>query len=124
ATLVLFETGPRLADALADLAEGLGQREAAICRELTKLHEEIRRSDLAALAAAYAQGGETRGEFVIVVAPPSARAAMPDAADVEELLRRALKEASLKDAVSAVAESTGLARREVYQRALALRGKA
>ena len=120
ATLVLFETGPRLADALADLAAALGQREAAICRELTKLHEEIRRSDLAALAAAYAQGGETRGEFVIVVAPPSAQAAVPDAADVDDLLRRALAEASLKDAVSTVAEATGMARRAVYQRALLL----
>jgi len=120
ATLVLFETGPRLADALADLAATLGQREAAICRELTKLHEEIRRGDLAALAAAYSQGGETRGEFVIVVAPPSAQAAMPDAADIDDLLRRALADASLKDAVSAVAEATGMARREVYQRALLL----
>jgi 16S rRNA (cytidine1402-2'-O)-methyltransferase len=120
ATLVLFETGPRLANALADLAAAFGQREAAICRELTKLHEEIRRGDLAALAAAYAQGGETRGEFVIVVAPPSAQAAMPDAADVDDLLRRALADASLKDAVSAVAEVTGMARREVYQRALLL----
>jgi len=120
ATLVLFETGPRLANALADLAAAFGQREAAICRELTKLHEEIRRGDLAALAAAYAQGGETRGEFVIVVAPPSAQAAMPDAADVDDLLRRALADASLKDAVSAVAEATGMARREVYQRALLL----
>jgi len=120
ATLVLFETGPRLANALADLAAAFGQREAAICRELTKLHEEIRRGDLAALAAAYAQGGETRGEFVIVVAPPSAQAAMPDAADVDDLLRRALADASLKDAVSAVAEVTGMARRDVYQRALLL----
>ena len=47
ATLVLFESGPRIADALADLAEGIGAREAAVCRELTKLHEEIRRADLA-----------------------------------------------------------------------------
>ena len=54
ATLVLFETGPRLAAALGDLAAGLGAREAAICRELTKLHEEVRRGDLGALAQAYA----------------------------------------------------------------------
>ena len=70
ATLVLFESGPRLAATLADLAEGLGPRAAAICRELTKLHEEVRRGDLASLARDYAQGGETRGEIVIVVAPP------------------------------------------------------
>jgi 16S rRNA (cytidine1402-2'-O)-methyltransferase len=119
ATLVLFETGPRVASALADLAAGLGDREAAICRELTKLHEEIRRSDLAALASAYADGGETRGEFVIVVAPPSADPALPEE-DIDELLRRALSKASLKDAVSAVAEATARSRRDIYRRALAL----
>src|SRR5882672_11666575 len=53
ATLVLFETGPRIAAALADLAEGFGVREAAVCRELTKLYEEVRRSDLATLARDY-----------------------------------------------------------------------
>jgi 16S rRNA (cytidine1402-2'-O)-methyltransferase len=119
ATLVLFETGPRITAALADLAAGLGQREAAICRELTKLHEEIRRRDLTALASDYAEGHETRGEFVIVVAPPSAEATLP-VEDVDTLLRQALGAASLKDAVSAVAEATGLPRRDVYQRALAL----
>ena len=57
--LILFESGPRLPAALADLAAGLGPREAAVCRELTKLHEEVRRGDLAALARAYAEGAET-----------------------------------------------------------------
>jgi 16S rRNA (cytidine1402-2'-O)-methyltransferase len=119
ATLVLFETGPRITAALADLAAGLGQREAAICRELTKLHDEIRRRDLTALSSDYAEGHETRGEFVIVVAPPSAEATLP-VEFVVTLLRQALGAASLKDAVSAVAEATGLPRRDVYQRALAL----
>jgi 16S rRNA (cytidine1402-2'-O)-methyltransferase len=120
ATLVLFEAGPRVAATLADLVAGLGDRDAAICRELTKLHEEIRRGDLSALATAYADGAETRGEFVMVIAPPSADAAAPSTEDVDGLLRQALSRASLKDAVSAVAEATGLARRELYQRALAL----
>ena len=120
ATLVLFEAGPRVAATLADLVAGLGDRDAAICRELTKLHEEIRRSDLSALATAYADGAETRGEFVIVIAPPAADAAVPNTEDVDGLLRQALSRASLKDAVSAVAEATGLGRRELYQRALAL----
>ena len=71
ATLVLFESGPRLPRTLADLAGGLGRGAAAICRELTKLHEEVRRGDLAALAQAYADGAETRGEIVMVVAPPA-----------------------------------------------------
>ena len=118
ATLVLFESGPRLAAALADLAAGLGPRAAAICRELTKLHEEIRRADLESLAHHYAAGAETRGEIVIVVAPPADDAAKAD--DVDDLLRRALMRVSVKDAVGEVALATGRPRREVYQRALAL----
>jgi 16S rRNA (cytidine1402-2'-O)-methyltransferase len=118
ATLVLFETGPRLGDALADLAEGLGARDAAICRELTKLHEEVRRGDLAALARDYA-ALEPKGEIVIVVAPP-AHEAEPEAAELDELLRQALARVSVKDAVSEVATATGLSRRDIYQRALAL----
>jgi 16S rRNA (cytidine1402-2'-O)-methyltransferase len=117
-TLVLFESGPRIAGALADLAVGLGAREAAICRELTKLHEEVRRGDLAALARDYAGGAETRGEFVIVIAPPT-----PDTAettDIDTLLRQALARLSVKEAVAEIAAVTGEARREVYQRALAL----
>jgi 16S rRNA (cytidine1402-2'-O)-methyltransferase len=118
ATLVLFETGPRIAAALADLARELGNREAAVCRELTKLHEEIRRAPLDSLARDYANGAETRGEFVIVIAPPHEQA--PDTQDIDALLRGALKRASVKDAVSEVASATGVSRRDVYQRALEL----
>ena len=118
ATLVLFESGPRLAATLADLAEGLGPRAAAICRELTKLHEEVRRGDLASLARDYAQGGETRGEIVIVVAPPEETET--ETADVDDMLRQALARVSLKDAVGEVALASGRSRREVYQRALEL----
>ncbi len=118
ATLLLFESGPRLPAALADLAAGLGPRATAICRELTKLHEEIRRDDLESLARHYAAGAETRGEFVIVVAPPADDAEKAD--DVDDLLRRALMRVSVKDAVGEVALATGRPRREIYQRALAL----
>jgi 16S rRNA (cytidine1402-2'-O)-methyltransferase len=118
ATLLLFESGSRLAAALADLAEGLGPRAAAICRELTKLHEEVRRGDLATLARDYAHGGETRGEIVIVVAPPAATETQ--SADIDDMLRRALARVSLKDAVGEVALATGRPRREVYRRALEL----
>ncbi|MBI1203732.1 MAG: 16S rRNA (cytidine(1402)-2'-O)-methyltransferase [Rhodopseudomonas sp.] len=118
ATLVLFESGPRLAASLADLAAGLGPREAAVCRELTKLHEEIRRTDLSSLAQAYAEGGETRGEIVIVIAPPPDQQTADD--DIDEMLRRALARVSVKDAVGEVALATGRARRDVYQRALEL----
>ncbi len=96
----------------------MGPRAAAICRELTKLHEEIRRADLASLARHYAAGAETRGEIVIVVAPPADDAEAAD--DVDDLLRRALMRVSVKDAVGEVALATGRPRREVYQRALAL----
>jgi 16S rRNA (cytidine1402-2'-O)-methyltransferase len=118
ATLVLFESGTRLPAALADLAAGLGARPAAICRELTKLHEEVRRGDLAQLAREYAEGAETRGEIVIVVAPPGDAEAQ--AVDVDEMLRNALARASVKDAVGEVALATGRPRREVYRRALEL----
>jgi 16S rRNA (cytidine1402-2'-O)-methyltransferase len=120
ATLLLFETGPRLAAALADLAAGLGDRAAAVCRELTKLHEEVRRGTLDALAQAYAQLPEPRGEIVVVVAPP----ADPEPAGAEEvdgMLRDALARLSVKDAVEEVAGLAGRPRRDVYRRALALK---
>jgi 16S rRNA (cytidine1402-2'-O)-methyltransferase len=119
ATLVLFESGPRLAAALADLTAGLGAREAAIARELTKLHEEVRRGDLATLAADYAAGAETRGEIVIVIAPPAAAEA-PSAAEVDALLHAALARTSVKEAVAEVAAATGEPRRAIYSRALEL----
>ena len=121
ATLVLFESGPRIGAALADLAEGLGVRAAATCRELTKLHEEVRRGDLATLARDYAAGAETRGEFVIVIA--SAPEDKAEATDVDALLRAALDRLSVKEAVAEVAAVTGEPRRDVYQRALALAKK-
>jgi 16S rRNA (cytidine1402-2'-O)-methyltransferase len=120
ASLVLFETGPRLARALSDLAAGLGAREAAICRELTKLYEEVRRGELAVLARDYANEPLPRGEIVIVIAPPAAGSGALDADALDAMLRRALGRASVKDAVAEVAAATGQSRREVYQRALAL----
>jgi 16S rRNA (cytidine1402-2'-O)-methyltransferase len=119
ATLILYESGSRVARTLAALAEGLGPRQAAVCRELTKLHEEVRRGALAELAEHYAKDAETRGEFTIVIEPPADQAA-PNADDVDALLRRALQNASVKDAVSDVAAATGLPRRQIYQRALTL----
>jgi 16S rRNA (cytidine1402-2'-O)-methyltransferase len=118
ATLVLFETGPRIAATLTDLASGLGGREAALCRELTKIHEEVRRGDLATLAQSCA-ASEVRGEIVLVIAPPVVPE-RPSDDDTDALLRRALARVSLKDAVGEVAVATGLPRRELYQRALAL----
>jgi 16S rRNA (cytidine1402-2'-O)-methyltransferase len=120
ATLVLFETGPRLADTLSDLSLGLGARPAAICRELTKLHEDVQSGELATLAGDYASRPAPRGEIVIVVAPPEPDAQRTDPQDLDALLAAALARTTLKDAVSEVAAATGHPRRAVYQRALAL----
>ena len=122
ATLVMFETGPRIANALRDLAAMMGEREAAVCREMTKLHEETRRATLHALAAE-ADRLETRGEFVVVVGPPDASSGiMPDAA-LDALLRAQLKTGSVKDAVAHAVEISGRPRREIYARALDLAGR-
>ncbi|MBB3770600.1 16S rRNA (cytidine1402-2'-O)-methyltransferase [Angulomicrobium tetraedrale] len=118
ATLVLYESGPRLPESLADLAAGLGPRPAAVCRELTKAFEEVRRGPLDALAAHYAEAGSPKGEIVLVVGPPLAEEARAE--DLDAALRRALASLSVKDAAAAVATATGLPKRAVYARALAL----
>ncbi|WP_245986673.1 16S rRNA (cytidine(1402)-2'-O)-methyltransferase [Azospirillum thermophilum] len=119
ATLVFFESPQRLPDSLADLAELLGPREAAVARELTKLYEEVRRGPLPELAAHYAAAGPPRGEVVLVIAPPGAEETA-GADDVDGLLREALGRLSVRDAAADVAARTGQPRREVYARALEL----
>jgi 16S rRNA (cytidine1402-2'-O)-methyltransferase len=119
ATLVVFESGNRVQDTLADLADIMGVREAAICRELTKLHEEITRAKLSELAE-QADRLETRGEFVLVIGPPPADAQVLTADALDELLREALADHSVKDAVAHAVELSGRPRREVYARALEL----
>lgn len=119
ATLVMFESGSRVQDTVADLARLMGSREAAICRELTKLHEEVSRAPLAELAGR-ADRLETRGEFVLVIGPPDAEAQLMSADSLDELLRNALSHSSLKDAVAQATELSGRPRREVYARALEL----
>ena len=123
ATLVFFEAPHRLAASLADVAELLGPRPAAVARELTKLFEEVRRAPLDALAAHYAGQAEVRGEIVLVIGPPEAAIA-PRAETLDAELRTALGAASLKDAAAEVAARHGLKRREVYARALELKREA
>ena len=118
-TLIFFESGPRLATSLADMADMLGDRPAAVARELTKLYEELRRESLGALATHYADAGPPKGEIVVVVGPPAPAEAVSDA-EVDAQLEAALADQSVRDAAAAVAEATGRARRDVYQRALAL----
>jgi 16S rRNA (cytidine1402-2'-O)-methyltransferase len=119
ATLVLLEAGSRIADSLRDLAEVLGPRDGAVCRELTKLHEEVRRGPLATLAA-QAPSLETRGEFVVVVGPPEAGAQVMPQEALDALLRARLRSDSVKDAVAHAVEVSGRPRREIYARALEL----
>lgn len=117
ASLVFFESARRLAASLADMAAAFGPRPAAVARELTKLHEEVRHDTVEGLARHYAEAGPPKGEVVIVVAPPVPGAGSED---IDSLLRDALSLMSLRDAASAVSAATGRPRREVYARALAL----
>ncbi|HUN50281.1 MAG TPA: 16S rRNA (cytidine(1402)-2'-O)-methyltransferase [Candidatus Sulfotelmatobacter sp.] len=119
ATLVFLESAQRLAGSLADMAAVLGPRPAAVARELTKMFEEVRREDLPVLAAHYASAGPPKGEVVVVVGPPLAAAA--EAVDLDAALKPALAGMRLKEAVAAVAAATGLPRKQVYARALALK---
>jgi 16S rRNA (cytidine1402-2'-O)-methyltransferase len=119
ATLVMFESGNRVQDTLADLAGIMGTREAAICREMTKMHEEIRRAPVFELAQAAATL-ETRGEFVLVIGPPAAGAQIMAEDELDNVLRSSLQRESVKDAVAHAVELSGRPRREIYARALEL----
>jgi len=121
ATLVFYESPQRLADALADMAAVLGDRPAAVARELTKTFETLRRGPLAALAARYAGEPVPKGEIVVVVGPPLETAVAPE--DVEALLLSLLETKSLRESADEAAALTGLSRRDLYQRALALKDR-
>jgi 16S rRNA (cytidine1402-2'-O)-methyltransferase len=119
ATLVMFESGNRVQDTLADLAEVMATRDAAICRELTKMHEEVQRAKVSELAASAATL-ETRGEFVLVIGPPAADAQAMAEDELDNLLRTSLARESVKDAVAHAVELSGRPRRQIYARALEL----
>jgi len=119
ATLVLYESGPRLAACLAALAEGLGDREAAVAREITKKFEECVTGTLSTLAARYA-GAPPRGEIVLVVAPPG-EAPPPSAEDADAALAEALTRLPASKAAGEVARRLGLDRKTLYARAMELK---
>ena len=123
ATLVLFETGPRLAESLADMASVFGARPAAVARELTKLFEECRRGALDELAAHYANAGAPKGEIVVVVGPPPEAAEIDDEA-LDAFLLKALAKGGVKEAASAAHTDLGVPRKRAYARAIALKGRA
>ena len=116
ASLVLYESGPRLAESLAALAEGLGNRDAAVVREISKLHEECVTGTLADLVARYAEA-PPRGEIVIVVGPPGERAEASEA-DLDAALDEALTRLSPSRAAAEVALALNIPRKRAYARAL------
>ena len=119
-TLVFYEGPSRVAASLADMAEVLGaNREGALCREITKAFEEVRRGTLQELADHYADLPAPKGEVVIVVGPPLQQEMSDDA--VESALRDALKTQSVKEAATLLAEVTGRPRKELYQWALRMK---
>lgn len=123
ATLIIFETAPRLAKSLADMAAVLGPREAVIARELTKLHEEVKRGTLDALASALARDEELKGEIVVVIAPPTPEETEISDARIVADLQAALKTDSFRDAVRGVTEALNVKRARVYELGLALTRK-
>lgn len=117
ASLVFYESGPRLGDSLADLADGLGGRDGAVVREISKLHEECVTGSLAELAQRYAQA-PPRGEIVIVVGPPPQREA--SAGELDAALFESLARLSPSRAAAEVADRLGVPRKRAYARALEL----
>lgn len=123
ATLVFYESPRRLAGSLAAMAETLGDRPAAVCRELTKAFEEARRGTLGMLAVAYAREDTPRGEIVVCVGPPLA-AEQPLAKDVDALLLSLSAEMGASKAAAEVAKMTGGRKADLYRRLMELKGDA
>ncbi|WP_203291144.1 16S rRNA (cytidine(1402)-2'-O)-methyltransferase [Maricaulis parjimensis] len=121
-SLVIYEGNSRLPASLASMLKVLGDRPAAVCRELTKLHEEARRGTLSELAAHYEEAGSPRGEIVIVVGPKQDQGW--DEARIDAALGEAMTRLRVKDAASEIAAESGWSRRDVYARAQALKDAA
>ncbi|HKX91558.1 MAG TPA: 16S rRNA (cytidine(1402)-2'-O)-methyltransferase [Sphingomicrobium sp.] len=121
ATLIIYEGGPRLGETLMALATGLGPRDAAIAREITKLHEECVAGTLPELADRYFEA-IPKGEIVIVVGPPLEAEAVSDST-VDDMLEAAMATLSPSRAAAKVAEQLGVPRKRVYARALELSRK-
>ncbi|WP_404714030.1 16S rRNA (cytidine(1402)-2'-O)-methyltransferase [Sphingomonas sp. MMS24-J13] len=120
ATLILYESGPRLAATLAALGDGLGNREAAVAREISKRFEECVTGTLSELAARY-EDTPPKGEIVIVVAPPGEAPPVTET-DADAMLREALTRLPAAKAANEVAKATGLQKRDLYARALEMKG--
>jgi 16S rRNA (cytidine1402-2'-O)-methyltransferase len=119
ATLILYESPKRVHDLLTSLRDTLGDRPAAVCRELTKRFEETRRGSLSDLATSF-EGEEVRGEIVVLVGRGGAREVTEE--EIQARLAEAMATMRLKDAATAVAGALGLPRQRVYQLALGMKG--
>lgn len=117
ATLLAFETAPRLLDSLIDMRDVLGDRDAAVVREITKMFEESRRGTLSELIAHYTADGPPKGEIVLVVSGAPDNVEMDDAA-IDDMIASALDSMRVKDAAAFVSEQTGRPKKEIYERAL------
>jgi 16S rRNA (cytidine1402-2'-O)-methyltransferase len=119
ATLIFYESAKRLSKTLKDMLDQLGDRPAAIARELTKLHEEIRRNKLSVLTSHYVNTGAPKGEIVIVVGPPLKKSP-PSIKELDNLIFTQLQTLSVRDATAKIVLETGLPKRKIYTRALRL----
>ncbi len=122
ATLIFYEAPQRIEETLADACAVLGDRKAALARELTKKFEQTIRGTLSELISYYKENGPLKGEFVLLIAPPD-KNEKPDMEVLAVSLREALKTMSLKDAVSRTAAETGLNKKQVYDLALAIKNE-
>ena len=120
ATLIFYESGPRLSESLAAMAEGLGDREAAVSREISKAFEETRTGTLSELSVRYAEA-PPKGEIVVIVGPPG-EAPPASAEDADAALLEAMERLPVSKAAGEVAKKLGLDRRALYDRALELKG--
>jgi 16S rRNA (cytidine1402-2'-O)-methyltransferase len=118
-TLIFYESAKRLIATLKDMVEKLGNRPAAVARELTKRHEEIQRNTLSALTAHYLNAGTPKGEIVIVVGPPLKKEP-PSSSELDDLIKRQLQTLSVRDTAAKITLETGLPKRQIYKQTLKL----
>lgn len=123
ASLIVYETAPRLLDSLKDIRAVLGDRPAAVAREMTKLFEEVKRDRLGNLVHHYDRNGPPKGEIVIVIGPPEPEEESAAGDNIETQLKKALKTMSVRDAAEVVSVATGKPKKTIYLLALKLSGK-
>jgi len=121
ATLIFFESAQRLAESLTAMAQVLGDRQAVVARELTKLHEEVRRGSMTELAAHYEKSGAPKGEVTLLIAGPQESA--PDSGKIDAALKAALVFMPVKAAADLIAGLTDGSRKQIYARALELKAE-